>query len=356
MRHSLLALSLMGLSVGLLSGCSDTPEEAPARPVRLITVAEEALVPAMELSGEVRARVESRLAFRVPGKIIQRSVETGQRVRRGQELARLDPTNESLQSEAAQARLNSAQAERDLAASEYERFTDLHSRGHISTNELERRRITLDNAEAQLALAKSDASRAANQLAYTILRADADGVIVSVMGDVGEVVGVGQPVMQLAHEGARDAVVEIPEDRLDLVRAASAEVSLWSAPQQRYPATLRELSASANPTTRTFTARYAFEISPEQAVLGKTATLHLAIETGLSGIPIPSAAMIKLGDQSGVWLYDEESSTINKHPVQVIGYQGSDILVAGLQAGVRIASAGVHTLVEGQAVRPLNTP
>lgn len=352
MRSSWLALFF--ISPLLLSSCSEAPEPETLRPVRLTVAQEQALVPAMVLSGEVRARVESRLGFRVPGKIISRSVNAGDRVSKGQELARLDPSNEALQASAAKARLNSAIAERDLAETEYKRFQDLYDRGFISTNELERRRIALDNAEAMLALAKSDASQAANLVNYTVLRADADGVIIALAADEGEVVGAGQPVMQLAQDGPREVLVEVPEDTLDLVRAAKATVTLWAKQDQEFPASLRELSASANPLTRTFSARYTFE-GDTQSALGRTATVHLSVESGMSAVSIPSTALIKLNEGSGVWLFNEATSEVNKVPVQLIHVEGNRLLVAGIEAGSRVASAGVHQLQEGQKVRPFET-
>lgn len=351
MRHFWLALLLTPL---LLTACGEAPEPDPLRPARLTVAQEQALVPAMTLSGEVRARVESRLGFRVPGKIISRSVNAGERVTKGQELARLDPANETLQASAAKARLNSAIAERDLAKTEYQRFQDLYDRGFISTNELERRRIALDNAEAMLALARSDASQAANMVEYTVLRAGADGVIVGIAADVGEVVGAGQPVLQLAHDGPREVLVEVPEDTLDLVKHAKATVTIWAHKGVEHAASLRELSASANPMTRTFSARYTFE-GDSQSALGRTASVHLSVDSGMHAVSIPSTALIKLGDGSGVWLFNEDTAEMHRVPVTLVQVTGNQLLVLGIAPGSRVASAGVHQLTDGQRVRPFES-
>lgn len=351
-KHLVIALPL--LAAGLLAACSKAPEAEPQpRPVRLMTAGDSRFAPAMELSGEIRARVESGLGFRVPGKISARRVELGQRVKKGQELARIDPSTESLGFQAAQARVSSVSAERDLAAAEFKRFSDLNQKGYVSAMDFDRRRIALESAEAALRQAKADLDLAANRVSYSSLTADADGVVVGITADVGEVVSVGQPIIRIAQDGPLEVLVSIPEDKLDVTKVAQAEISLWAQPQQRYPAKLRELSAAADPTTRTFAARYSFLEPVRAAALGQTATLHLSLPARAAGVRVPTQAVVQDKGQAAVWVFDPKSSTMKRTPVVLVGVDGNNVLVNGLAAGAQIATAGVHVLAEGQKVRPM---
>lgn len=347
----IILLALLTTSLLSLTACNEASDPDQLRPVRLTTAQQQPVVPAMTLSGEVKAKVESRLGFRLPGKIISRSVDLGERVTQGQELARLDADNQDLQAEAAKAQLKSVEAEYQQAATEYQRFKGLHQRGFISTNELERHRISLNNAKAMLTLAQSDASQASNQLSYTILRADADGVIIAINADVGEVVGAGQPVLAVAHDGPRDVLIEVPEDKLSMVHDAAATVTIWAQPDQPIEAHLREISAAANPITRTFAARYSFT-DDNRSPLGRTASVHLKVDSNITAVSIPSTALIKFNQGSGVWLFNEDSSRVHQVPVELIQMTNNQLLVTGLTPGSRVVSAGVHLVEEGQQVRP----
>lgn len=358
----LMAIFLAALA---LHACTQKPDaEAPVRPVRVITVGASGIAPTAELAGEVRARVESRLGFRVSGKILSRRAEAGQRVKRGQELARIDSRDYQLQQASADAEVAAAQADLANARNELKRFEELRKQGFVSETELERKRVALSLAEANLTRAKNGASLEGNRLGDTVLRADADGVIISVEADVGEVVSAGQPVMVLAQDGPREIVVEFPEDRTPLARAAKAEVSLWASPGTKYPAKLRELSASADPVTRTFRARYSVQAPADALALGQSASLLLRVPVTGKGIRIPTTALVsgealgskdKAPAQSRVWVLDSASGTVSRVPVQVVGIEGNDVLIAGLNDGAQVVTAGVHVLTEGQKVRPMIT-
>lgn len=355
-RPAMIAGALVLVVAGgfTLHACSPKPEaEAPARPVRVMTVGSSGIAPSAELAGEVRARVESKLGFRAPGKIISRKVEAGQRVKRGQELARLDPRDYQLAVAAADADKAAAEADLANARNELKRFEDLRTKGFVSETELERKRVALSLAEANVARANSGASLEGNRLGDTVLRADADGVIMSVEADAGEVVAAGQPVVVLAQDGPREIDVEFPEDRTPLAKIASAEVSLWAQPGVKYPARLRELSAAADPVTRTFRARYTVKAPPGTLALGQSATLQLRLPAMSAGtVRLPTTAIFGKQGQTLVWVYDEKTSTVKRHPVQSAGVDGNDVLVAGLQSGMRVVTAGVHVLSEGQKVQP----
>lgn len=349
-----LAPSLLIVTAAIvLCACREEPAAAPPRPIKLMTIGDTRGAITAELAGDVRARVESGLSFRVDGKIISRKVETGQHVRRGDELARLDPRDYQLSHKAAASLLIAAQTRLKNARAEYNRFLELEKKGYVSATELERMRLNLSTAEAQCEQAKSDRSLEQNRLADTVLRADGDGIVMVVLGDVGEVVGAGHPVIRLAQDGPREIEVEFPENRTDLARATRAEVSLWAKPDARLPATLRELSAAADPLTRTFRARYTVKAPADALALGQSATLHLTMPSLKgSGSRLPMAAVFGKDGRSLVWVYDITSSTVKQRAIDIIGADGNDMIVTGLALNEQVVTAGVHVLSEGQKVVP----
>ncbi|MFZ5697333.1 MAG: efflux RND transporter periplasmic adaptor subunit [Pseudomonadota bacterium] len=369
LTFSLLATAVVGGALSLFACNGQLEPPAPLRPVKLVTLGGTAVSPSMELAGDVRARVESRLGFRTAGKIISRRVEAGQRVKRGDELARIDPRDYQLSRTAADSQVTARRADVEIAQSEYRRFQDLRKQGYVSEQELDRKRVTLAVAESLLRQAESGASLEGNRLGDTVLRAIADGVITGIDADVGEVVVPGASVIRLAQDGPREIAVEFPEDRMALAHVAQAEVWLWAQPDIKYSAQLRELAASADSVTRTFHARYSVKAPANALVLGQSATLRLVLPAQSGGMRLPTTAFI--GDSlhgasvSGaappggsdsatrVWIYDPETSRVRRVPVQIVGLDGNDFVVAGLVPGTQVVVAGVHVLTEGQKVRPL---
>ena len=338
----------------VVTGCSDSEDEVVRRPVKLHAVETGKVAPHREYAGEVRARVESSLGFRVSGKISSRSVDAGERVTKGQVLATLDQEDERLRYESARARFNSARADMALAKTDYQRMKELHEKGHVSDTELDRARIALDTARASWEQARADLNMANNRLAYTELEADANGVVVAVNADAGEVVSVGQPVIRVARDGPREVAVDIPENQLELVRKGTAEVTLWANKDQWYPASLRELGAAADPVTRTFMARFSVEAPKDALALGQSATVRLSLPEMGKGVRVSTASVIRHGEGSAVWVYDEQEGVMRMRPVQIFGVDGNELIVGGLEPGERIAEAGVHVIREGQPVRPLD--
>lgn len=357
MNRTLLATLLLAGSTLTLSACNrQEAPPAPDRPVKLMTIGGHDVVAASEFAGEVRARVESGLGFRVPGKIVARKVETGQRVQKGQELARLDPRDFQLSDHAAGSQLIAAQAQLENARSEYRRYEELNKKGYVSTTELERKRVELSAAESQHEQAASGQSLEQNRLADTVLRADADGVVMAVLADVGEVVGAGQPVIRLAQDGIREIEVAFPEDRTAFARKANASVTLWAQPGESWPATLRELAAAADPVTRTFRARYTVKAPADALALGQSATLRLQTPMDSKGVSrLPTTAIFGKQENTLVWVYDPASSQVKPQAVKVVSVDGNDVLVAGLASGTQIVMAGVHVLSEGQKVVPFTS-
>jgi multidrug efflux system membrane fusion protein len=345
----------------LLVACSKPePAAQPVRTVKLMTVGATTVGGAQEYAGEVKARVESRLGFRVGGKLVQRPAEVGQRVQAGQLLAQLDATDLALGNQAAQAQVSAAQTQRDLAAADLKRFAELKAQGFISGAELERRQATLDAAEATLRQARAQGAVQGNQAAYARLLADAAGVVVGVDAEVGQVVAAGAPVVRLARDGARDVVFAVPEDRLATVRpGGAAQVRLWAAAQGGPAAaplsgTVREVAASADPLTRTYQVKLAL---PADAGIPLGATAYVALAgsaAGTSAMALPTSAIMRSpdgGQGSSVWVFDPATSTVKPRTVQLSGADGNHMLVvSGLKPGEEVVAAGVHVLTAGQKV------
>jgi RND family efflux transporter MFP subunit len=341
------------LPIALLVGCSRF--EAPAEPVRavkVITVGASGLQSRHEFSGEVRARVESRLGFRVAGKIIQRQAEVGQHVKAGTVLAQLDAQDYRLAADAARAQVAAAATNRDLAAADFKRYQTLRDQNFISGAELERRETSLKAAQAQLDQAQAQLAAQGNQARYTSLVADVSGVITAVEAEPGQVVTAGAPVVRIAVDGPRDVVFAVPEDRLATVRpGTSVSVRPWAS-ETLMEGRVREVAASADPATRTYPVKVSLE-GANQPPLGATATVVPQV-AGLANaqvIKIPTSALRQEGQGSAVWVLDQASMTVKSQPVQVATADGNDAVIAsGLQPGMVIVSAGVHVLAPGQKV------
>lgn len=354
-NKNLYLLPLLITSSLLLTACEKPPVAADQpRLVKLISVQTSSSQQSLELAGEIKARVESPLGFRVSGKITRRLVETGQVVKKGQALAELDPRDYELAKNASSSQVTAAKADLALAEAEYKRFQELQNKQFVSELDLDRKRVAVSAAAARLKSLESSVSLDNNRIADTILRADSDGVVSQVQADVGMVVSAGQPIVTIAQQGAREIVVEFPEDRHTIAEQyPQAQVSLWAQPQAKYPAKLRELSAVADPVTRTFRARYSIEAANNALALGQSATLHLNLQ-GQSGlIKLPTSALVGKGQQTTVFVFNPQSQKLQSQAVQVAGVDGNDVIVAGLQQGQQVVVAGVHVVHEGQVVRPL---
>lgn len=347
----------------LLGACSrsEAPQE-PIRAVKLMTVSRSAVQSQSGYAGEVRARTESRLGFRVGGKLVQRPVEVGQRVVPGQLLAQLDAQDLALAAQAAQAQIVAAQTQRDLAAADLKRFSDLKAQGFVSGAEIERRQAALDAADAALRQARAQGAVQGNQAGYTRLLADGPGVVLSVEAEVGQVVAAGSPVVRLARDGARDAVIAVPEDRVARLKVGqAAQVRPWTsggdAPKP-LAAQVREIAASADPLTRTFQVKLGLPADARVA-LGATVSVVFADDATASPaapapVRLPTSALIQAsggGKDTAVWVFDPATGRVNMRTVVVSGADGNEMLVvSGLKDGEEIVAAGVHVLSPGQQV------
>jgi len=340
-----------------LAACSKkeaSPE--PLRSVKLVTVAGTDLGVSGEYSGEIRARVESRLGFQVAGKLVQRPAEQGQHVGTGQVLAQIDASDYQLAAQAAAAQVVSAQTQRDLAMSDFKRYEALKAQNFISGAELERRDTTLKAADAQLNQAKAQAQAQSNQAGYARLTAGHSGVITGIDAEVGQVVSAGQPVVRLAHDGPRDAVFAVPEAMAMVLKVGQNMQAYLVSTGQPLKGKVRELAASADPVTRTYTVKLALE-SSERLPLGSTVNVRAAQLPGSQSgvIKLPTSALRQEGQGTVVWVLDPANMTVNIQAVQVGTVDGNEVVIlSGLKAGQQVVGAGVHVLSPGQKVTLYN--
>jgi multidrug efflux system membrane fusion protein len=339
--------------LALLAGCDREPAPPPAdiRPVRAEQVAASGAGSAVRYAGEIRARHETTLAFRVAGRVSTRQAEVGSQVKAGQVLATLDPQDYTLAVRAVEAQLAAAEAEARLAQQDLQRFTELRARNFIAQAELDRRRATAEAAQARVDQLRAEAARQGNQQAYTRLTAPHAGVVTAIDFEAGQVVAAGQPVAQLARSGELEVQIDVPENALDGLRAAKTlSVSLWSRPDKAYAGRLRELSPMADPASRTYSARVSL-LKPDAAVkLGMTATVE-ASRDAAAALSVPQSALFRVNGEPQVWVVDRKTQKVAARGVQLGALIGERAAVeSGLVAGEWVVTAGVHKLAPGQQV------
>jgi RND family efflux transporter MFP subunit len=341
------------VAAGLLAACSKPePAPEPVRAVKVVTVGASSAQTHSEYAGEVRPRIESRLGFRVPGKLVRRLAEVGQRVQPGQVLAQLDAQDLQLSADAARAQVAAARTNRDLAEADLRRFAALREQNFISGAELERRESAFKAAQAQLEQAQAQLAAQSNQARYADLVADAAGVVTAVEAEPGQVVAAGTPVVRIARDGPRDAVFSVPEDKVaGFAAGLPVGVRPWNAAAV-LEGRVREVAASADPVTRTFAVKVGLE-GREAPPLGATVTV---LPRGPAMAPqvlkLPTSALRQDGAGTAVWVLDPASMTVRSQPVQVATADGNEAVIAGgLQPGMQVVAAGVHVLQPGQKVR-----
>ena len=349
--------ALVAVAAVALAACGKAPEPKPEeiRPVRVIRVGEQAAERSAEFAGEVRARHETRLSFRVAGKIVERRVEVGSTVRAGQPIARLDPADLALAAASAVAQAASARAERDLAAADLKRYRALREKNFISQAEYDRRSSALDTAEARLNAVLAQQRQASNQAGYAVLAADSAGVIVAIEAEAGQVVSAGQTVARLARPEEREIAFAVPESRRELVeRATRFEVSLGAVSGKTWKARLRELSPAADPVLRTYAARATLLEAGNDVELGMSARIAATANGGGTRIELPIAALLTRGETPQVMVVDAGSS-VRLQPVKTAGLAGERVVIeSGLKPGDVVIAAGASLLRAGQKVRVLD--
>ncbi len=345
------ALALVAVALFSLSGC-DRPAADPRTAdtlVRLVSV-ESASPEERAFTGTVAARVQSDLGFRVGGKIVERLVDTGQIIKAGTPLYRIDATDYEHAITAELGNVAAAKARLIQAAADEKRYRRLLPSGAVSASEYDAAKAAADSARALLDAAQAQLKVAQDESRYSTLVADADGTVVETLAEPGQVVSAGQVVARIAHMGPREASVSLPETVRPAIGSA-AQASLYGG-DARWPAHLRQLSDAADPLTRTYEARYVLEGDAAMAPLGATVTILLPNDHAADRTAVPLGALSDEGEEAGVWVFDEKTSTVTFRPVRIdqVGAETA-ILSSGVSVGERIVALGAHLLHDGQRVR-----
>ncbi|WP_028349739.1 efflux RND transporter periplasmic adaptor subunit [Bradyrhizobium murdochi] len=302
-------------------------------------------------TGIIGARVQSNLGFRVAGKIVERLVNTGQQVKAGEPLMRIDETDLRLAVTAKRNAVAAARASVVQTDADEQRYAKLVSNGWASRQRYEQAKAALDTAEAQLATAEADARVAENEATYSVLVADADGTVVETLGEPGQVVSAGQTVVRIAKAGPREAVVALPETIRPAIGSV-AEASVYGeADGRRYMAHLRQLSDSADAQTRTYEARYVLDGEAAAAPLGATVTIRLASQANQPEVQVPLGAVLDDGRKTGVWVLDSATSSVRFRPVKLVRVSSETAVISGVSSGDAVVALGAHLLQEGARVR-----
>lgn len=342
-----------------LAGCGGKAPDAPEPRAVLVVHPGAAGDPGgLAFAGEVRAREESALSFRVGGKLVRRSVDVGDRVRAGQVLAELDPQDLQLQAAAAQAQLAAAQGELARATADRARYATLARQQLVSRSALDAQEAAHAAAAGQARAARANYDAARNAAGYSRLLAPRDGVIALRQAEAGQVVAAGQVIFGLAADGAREIAIALPEARMhDFAVGQAAEVELWNAPGKRLPAHVREISPAADAQTRTYAARVALDDAQAAADgLGQSARAYFAAAPGGASLAVPLAA-VQPGANGGkaLWVVDPATRRVRLVPVRLGTYAEDSVPVLdGVSAGDWIVAAGGHLLRAGEVVAPVD--
>jgi len=332
-----------------LSACGSAETPPPVAPKVLVQPAGAGDAGVTVYTGEIRARHEVDLAFRVGGKIAARLVDSGMMVKAGQPLARLDPADLQLSRQAAQAQVAAAESEFTTAGAERARYADLVAKRFVSQAAFDAKENAFRSAQARLEQARAQSRISGNQAEYGTLVAEHEGVITAVLADAGQVISAGQPVFRLARPEEKEVAIAIPEGRLAELKAArQIAVSLWAQPELVMAGEIRELAAAADPATRTYAARIRI-VNPAPAVaLGMTARVILGSPSS-AAIVVPLTAVVTTAKGPQVWVVDDGKAMIR--PVEVAAFREDGAAIAsGLKAGEMVILTGQRRLVDGQAV------
>jgi RND family efflux transporter MFP subunit len=352
-RHPAPVVAVLGLLILVLAACSDaTPSTDPRTQPPLVRVeaVEISVQSERSFTGIVAARVQSDLGFRVSGKVLERLVDAGQTVKRGQALMRIDPTDLRLAMRAHEEAVAAARARARQTAEDETRHRDLVSAGAVSASAYDKVRAAAESARAELNAAEAQAGVARNETGYAVLFADADGVVVETLAEPGQVVSAGQVVIRVAHAGRREAVIELPETLRPAIGSTGRATVYGSGLMG--PAKLRQLSDAANRQTRTFEARYVLEGRLADAPLGSTISIQISNGRSAPALQVPIGAIFDPGKGPGVWLVEGETPRVTWRAVHIAGLSGEAASVVGnLKAGDRVVALGAHLLHEGEHVR-----
>jgi RND family efflux transporter MFP subunit len=355
--YRLLAGALLAAAAITLAGCDGQVAEkaAPSRPVLVATVHYESESPERSFVGTIKPRIETDMGFRVPGKVAKRLVEVGQTVDIGQPLATLDEIDLKLQAEQAEAEFRAATGVLAQAAAAEQRAKDLRAKGWATDAQLDQAKAAADEARARLNRAERSVELTNNSLSYATLLADTRGVVTATLIDAGQVVASGQTAIRVARFAEKEAVVAIPETLLGRAKEGTATVTLWSEPNKKYAAKLREVAPSADPATRTYLAKFSLPDAGEAVSLGMTATLTLADPLTERVARLPLSALYSQGGDPSLYIVDAGGEVALK-PVVVKSYGSSDVVITGgVDEDSKVVVLGVQKLDPAQKVRVVSS-
>src|ERR1700736_2095467 len=337
--NRLLAGAMLAMLAVALAGCNELAAEkvAPSRPVLVATVHYEAEAPERSFVGTIRPRIETDMGFRVPGKVAKRLVEVGQTVDVGQPLATLDEVDLKLQAEQAEAELRAATGVLAQAAAAETRAKELRAKGWATDAQLDQAKAAADEARARLNRAQRSVELTNNSLSYATLLADTRGVVTATLIDAGQVVASGQTAIRVARFAEKEAVVAIPETLVGRAKEGVATVSLWSEPNKKYAAKLREIAPAADPATRTYLAKFSLPGAGDSVSLGMTATLTLCDPTTTRVARLPVSSLFSEGGDPSLYIVDAQGEVTLK-PVTVKSYESNDVVISGgVDEGSKVA-------------------
>lgn len=357
LRRLFFSVAISALPFTLVA-CSEKPQSDPRTEAPLVRAAtvQSAAAASRTFTGTVAARVQSDLGFRVPGKVLERLVDTGQTVKRGQVLVRIDPVDLKLAAHAQQETVAAARARAQQTAEDEARYRDLRGTGAISTSAYDQIKAAADAAKAQLNATEAQAEVARNASHYAELLADADGVVMETLVEPGQVVSAGQVVVRVARAGHREAVIQLPETLRPAIGSVG-QATLFGKESLTVPAKLRQLSDTADRLTRTFEARYVLDGELSNAPLGATVTIQIpgGLAVAQDSLRVPITSLFDAGKGPGVWVVEGEPAKVAWRAVKVQRLDDDGGYVSGitgqLKQGDRIVALGTHLLREGQQVR-----
>src|SRR2546423_12062707 len=355
--YRLMTGAMLALAVFALTGCNEIVAEkaAPGRPVLVATVHYEAESPERSFVGTIKPRIETDMGFRVPGKVAKRLVEVGQTVDVGQPLATLDEVDLKLQAEQADAELHAATGVLAQAAAAEQRAKDLRGKGWTTDAQMDQAKAAADEARARLNRAQRSVELTNNSLSYATVVADTGGVVTATLIDPGQVVAAGQTAIRVARFAEKEAVVAIPETLVARAKEGRATVTLWSEPNKKYAAKLREIAPAADPATRTYLAKFSLPEAGDSVSLGMTATLTLADPETMRVARLPLSALFSEGGDPSLYVVDDKGDVAPK-PVTVKSYESNDVVITGgVDEGAKVVVLGVQKLDPSQKVRVVSS-
>lgn len=348
------AAGLVLASTLALASCTEEKAETvkEIRPVKVVEIAKATNVRALEFSGSVKSRTEMNLGFRIAGKVTERLVDIGDRVRPGDVLSRVDPTDYKLAVDSAAANLAAADKSVETAKFAIDRANTLFKKDAVPKAQVEQAQLAYDQAASTRIAAASSLEQARNQLSYAELKSDRDGIVTAISADRGQVVNAGTPVVTVVAEDQKEVQIAVPEnDIADFKPGKAVKARFWSDDKLVLAGKVREVSGSADPQSRTFSVRVSLPNDP-RVLLGMTATIQAETAGGTDTITVPLSALAEKDGAKIVWTVDRKAATVHARPVQVADFTANGVgVVKGLAPGDLVVSAGTQFMAENLKVK-----